>query len=182
MNTIEAIKSRRSIRKYTQEPVSDEKLMAIIDAGRLAAFGANRQPLKFKILKNAEEVYPCTKWAGYLTDWDPAEDERPTCYIAILGDTSIKKTFETEAGAAIANMMLAAVDLGLGTCWLGALDRDRLKEIIKTDLEVVYLLAVGHPAQECRTTDIKDDDVKYYEDENGIINVPKRTMSEVLIK
>lgn len=181
MNTIDAIKSRRTIRKFTQEPVTDDELMTIIDAGRLAAFGANKQPLKFKILRNAAEIYPCTKWAGYLTDWEPAENERPTCYIAILGDTGIKKTFETEAGSAIANMMLAAVDLGLGTCWLGALDRKKLTEIIDTDMEVVYLLAVGRPAQNCKAVDIVGDDVKYFEDQNGTINVPKRTMSEVLV-
>lgn len=181
MNVLDAIKSRRSIRKFTQEKVSRDDLITIIDAGRLAAFGANMQPLKFKILENAQQIYPCTKWAGYLTEWDPAENERPTCYIAILGDTSIKNTFETEAGSAIANMMLAAVELGLGTCWLGALDRPRLKQIINTDYEVVYLLAVGYPAQECKCVDIKDNDIKYFEDESGIINVPKRTLDEVII-
>ena len=181
MNVLDAIKSRRSIRKFTQEKVSRDDLITIIDAGRLAAFGANMQPLKFRILENADRIYPCTKWAGYLTEWDPAENERPTCYIAILGDTSIKSTFETEAGSAIANMMLAAVELGLGTCWLGALDRPRLKQLINTDCEVVYLLAVGYPAQECKCVDIKDNDIKYFEDENGIINVPKRTLDEVII-
>lgn len=181
MNVIDAIKTRRSIRKFTQEQVSKEDLITIIDAGRLAAFGANMQPLKFKILRDSELIYPCTKWAGYLTDWEPSETERPTCYIAILGDTDIKSTFETEAGSAIANMMLAAVELGLGTCWLGALDRQKLKQIINTEYEVVYLLAVGYPAQECRCVDIKNNDIKYFEDENGIINVPKRTLSEVNI-
>lgn len=181
MNTFDAIKSRRTIRKFTQETVSDDELITIIDAGRLAAFGANMQPLKFSILRNADEIYPCTKWAGYLTDWNPAKHERPTCYIAILGDTSIKKTFETEAGSAIANMMLAAVELGLGTCWLGALNRTKLKQILNTDYEVVYLLAVGHPAQEAKCTDIKDNNIKYFEDKDGIINVPKRTLDEVIV-
>ncbi len=181
MNVLEAIKSRRSIRKFKQEKVSKNDLMTIIDAGRLAAFGANMQPLKFKILENTEEIYPCTKWAGYLTEWEPGKNERPTCYIAVLGDTNIKKTFETEAGSAISNMMLAAAEFGLGTCWLGALDRQKLKKIINTDYEIVYLLAVGYPAQESKAVDIKDNNVKYFEDENGIINVPKRTLDEVIV-
>lgn len=181
MNVLEAIKSRRSIRKFEQKKVSKHDLLTIIDAGRLAAFGGNKQPLKFQILENAEEIYPCTKWAAYLSDWNPKEDERPLCYIAILGDTNIKSTFETEAGSAISNMMLAAVELGLATCWLGALDRKKIKEIINTDLEVVYLLAVGYPAQKSECIDIKEDDVKYFEDSDGVIKVPKRTLDEVMI-
>lgn len=182
MNVYEAIKNRRSIRKFEQKPVPGEDLYKIIDAGRLAAFGRNLQALKFAIMENADEVYPLTKWAGYLTDWNPAENERPLCYIAVLGDTSLKNNFDIDSGAAISNMMLMAMELGLSTCWLGAINRNKLKEILNTEHEVLFLLAVGYPAQESKVVDIKDNDVKYYEDENGIIRVPKRTLDEVLVK
>lgn len=183
MDVLEAIKKRRSIRKFKQIPVKSEDIMTIIDAGRLAAFGANRQPLKFKVIENetAKEIYPYTKWAAYLKEWSPLENERPLCYIAVLGDRNIKTTFETEAGAAISNMMLAAVELNLATCWLGALDREKIKEAIKTDYDIVYLLAVGYPDQQSEIVDIKNDDVKYYQDENGVIKVPKRTLDEVMV-
>ena len=181
MTVLEAIKKRRSIRKFEQKPVSHADLEVLIDAARYAASGANMQPLKFAIMENYEEVYPCTKWAGYLTEWNPAENERPLSYIAVLGDTSIKKTFEPDAGAAVTTMMLLAEEMGLATCWLGALDKVKLKEILGTEYEVLYLLAVGHPAQQSRVTDIKDGSIKYYEDENGVINVPKRSLDEVLV-
>ena len=129
---------------------------------------------------------PMTKWAGYLADGAPKENERPAAYIAVLGDSSIKsnKMYEVEAGAAVTTMMLEAVEMGLGTCWLGAIQRDEIKKLLKLDenLDVVYLLAVGYPKQESKIVDMKDNDVKYYEDENGVINVPKRSLEEILIK
>ncbi len=116
-----------------------------------------------------------------MTEWEPAPNERPLHYIAILGDTSIKKNFETDAGAAITTMMLAAEEMGLATCWLGAIDRDKIKEMLKTDYQVLYLLAVGYPAQKSKIIDIEDGSIKYFEDENGVINVPKRSLDEIIV-
>ena len=76
-------------------------------------------------------------------------------------------------------MMLAAEEMGLATCWLGAIDRDKIKEMLKTDYQVLYLLAVGYPAQKSKIIDIEDGSIKYFEDENGVINVPKRSLDEI---
>ena len=104
----------------------------------------------------------------------------------MLGDTSIRQNgmFECEAGAAVTTMMLEAVEMGLATCWLGALQRDEIKKLLGLEekYNIVYLLAVGYPNQKSKMVDMKNGDVKYYEDENGVINVPKRSMEEVLIK
>ena len=189
MNVYDAIMERRTIRKFEQKTVSEDNLVKLVDCARVAAYGANVQPLKFMIVNNSEilqKIYPMTKWAGYLADGAPKEDERPAAYIAILGDSSIKsnKMYEVEAGAAVTTMMLEAVEMGLGTCWLGAIQRDEIKKLLELDenLNVVYLLAVGYPKQESKIVDMKDNDVKYYEDENGVINVPKRSLEEILIK
>ena len=189
MNVYDAIMKRRTIRKFEQKAVSEDNLVKLVDCARVAAYGANVQPLKFMIVNNSEtlqKIYPMTKWAGYLADGAPKENERPAAYIAVLGDSSIKsnKMYEVEAGAAVTTMMLEAVEMGLGTCWLGAIQRDEIKKLLKLDenLDVVYLLAVGYPKQESKIVDMKDNDVKYYEDENGVINVPKRSLEEILIK
>lgn len=189
MNVYDAIMERRTVRKFLQKKVSEKDLLKLIDCGRVAAYGANIQPLKFAVIDNEETVkklYPLTKWAGYLTDGAPKEDERPLSYIAVLGDTSIRQNgmFECEAGAAVTTMMLEAVEMGLATCWLGALQRDEIKKLLGLEekYNIVYLLAVGYPNQKSKMIDMKNGDVKYYEDENGVINVPKRSMEEVLIK
>lgn len=187
MNVYDAIVSRRTIRKFSQEPLQHYDLVKLIDCARLAPYGANLQPLKFMIIDDAKllkEIYQFTKWAGYL-DWEPAENERPTAYIAVLNDTTIKPTANTEcdSGAAVMSMILEAQELGIASCWLGALKRDEIKKLLKLDdkLDVTYLLALGYPAQEGDTFRMQDN-AKYYFDEEGNVFVPKRTLSEVIVK
>lgn len=188
MNVYEAITKRRTIRKFKQEPIEADLLTKLIECARLSAYPANIQPLKFAIINSkstTDKIFPLTKWAGYLADGTPKENERPTAYIAILGDKNIKSNggFEVEAGAAVTSMMLEAFELGIGSCWLGAIDRNKIKEILSIDehLDVVYLLALGYPMQESRSVEMQDGNHKYFESENGVINVPKRSIDEILI-
>lgn len=189
MNVYDAIMTRRTIRKFEQKKVGRKDLERLVDCARVAAYGANVQPLKFAIVDNEEtlkKIYPSTKWAGALTDGAPKENERPAAYIAVLGDKNIKSNgvFEVEAGAAVTTMMLEAVEMGLGTCWLGAIQRDEIKKTLAVDesLDVVYLMAVGYPMQKSRMVEMQDGNVKYFESEDGTINVPKRSLEEVLVE
>lgn len=189
MNVYDAIMTRRTIRKFEQKKVDRKDLERLVDCARVAAYGANVQPLKFAIVDNEEtlkKIYPSTKWAGALTDGAPKENERPAAYIAVLGDKNIKSNgvFEVEAGAAVTTMMLEAVEMGLGTCWLGAIQRDEIKKTLAVDesLDVVYLMAVGYPMQNSRMVEMQDGNVKYFESEDGTINVPKRSLEEVLVE
>lgn len=187
MTVYEAVQKRRSIRKFEQKKIAREDLLKLVDCARLAAYGANIQPLKFAIIDSKEQldaIFPYTKWAGYLQDGAPKENERPAAYIAILGDKLLKasNTFEVEAGSAAANIMLEAVEMNLGSCWLGAIDRDNIKKTLKLpeNMSVVYLIALGYPAQKSQICEYKGD-VKYFEDENKVINVPKRSLDEIII-
>lgn len=188
MNVYEAIMNRRTIRKFKQKPVDNENLIRLVDCARVAAYGANIQPLKFAIINNMEmcdKVFEYIKWAGYLKDGTPVKDERPMAYIAILGDLTIKSSslFETDAGAAVTTMMLAAEEIGLGSCWLGAIDREKIHNVLglQSTIRVVYLLALGYTSQESRMVDMNGD-VKYYLDDNNTLCVPKRSLNEVLIE
>lgn len=187
MTVYDAIMQRRTIRKFKSEPVARETLLKLADCGRMAAFGANMQALRFALITDKtilDKIFPLTKWAGYLSDGAPKENERPAAYIAVIGDKDIRKNgaFETDSGAAVTNMMLAACEEGLATCWLGAIDRAGIKELLglADSLEVTYLLAVGYPAQESRAVEMKNGDVKYYLDENGGVCVPKRALADIV--
>lgn len=187
MNVREAIENRRTIRKFKQTQIDEADLHELIDCARLAAYGANLQPLKFKtITEQTEKIFSHIKWAGYLTDGAPKDGEKPTAYIAVMGDTDIKKNaeFETDAGAAVTTMMLRATELNLGTCWLGAINREKISEILNLpgNLKLLYLLAVGVPAQESRICEMKDNDVKYFMDENNVLNVPKRALTDIVVE
>ena len=186
MEVSKALLERRTIRKFTQEKLNSQDLADLVEYARLAAYPANIQPLKFAVIteeKMVEKIFPETKWAGYLPDGTPKADERPVAYIAVFGDKELKKTFEVEAGAAITSMMLGAFDKGIASCWIGSLNRSRLMELFglsEERFELVYILALGYPAQNSKVCDMTDG-IKYFEDSDKVINVPKRPTSEILI-
>ena len=187
MQVYDAIMSRRTVRRFTQEEVPHDKLIRLVDCARMVAYGANLQPLKFALIESSNlcsKIFPHTKWAGYLENKGPKEGETPTAYLAILGDSDIKKSFETDAGAAGMTVLLAAEEMGLGACWLGAIDRKQIAEILNlpAHLSLLYLIALGYPAENSRPVPMKNDDVKYFYTEDGVLNVPKRPLDEVLIK
>lgn len=186
MNVIEAIKTRRTIRKYTQEPVKSEAITELIDCARLAPYGANLQPLKFAVVTDEadrKKLFPLIKYAGAI-EWNPTFEETPTAFIVILNDTEIKPTANTEcdSGAAGMSICLAASEMGLGSVWLGAIDRKGIKEALKIPekYDVTYLVGIGHSAQTADTFDIEDT-IKYHFDENLNNHVPKRTLDEVTV-
>ena len=186
MNVTDAIKNRRSIRKFSQKAIDREILFDLIDCARLAPYPMNLQPLKFAIItepKKCDAIFACTKWAGYLKDGTPKSDERPTAYIVILGDRRIKSgnDFKTETGIAGSTITKAAMEYGIGSCWLGALNRDEISKILDLPdgFEIQDVIALGHPAQKSAPTDMIGADVKYYI-ENGEMRVPKRSLDEVI--
>ena len=185
MNVTDAIKNRRSIRKFTGRRIGRTVLTGLVELARYTATGANMQPLKYMIIdsvKLCNSIFPHIKWAAYLPDGAPKEGERPPAYIAVFGDTTIKAAFECDAGAAITTMMLGAEDTGLATCWLGAINREKISQILDTpqNLKLLYLLAVGYPAQTSRAVEMTDS-VKYWENPDGSISVPKRSLEEILL-
>ena len=187
MTVYEAIKSRRTIRKFKDIPVKKEDILKIIDAGRLAPTGANLQPIKFSVVTDRglrEQMYPFIKYAGYLPEFNPTFEQSPTSFIVVLNDTEIKPTEKSEcdSGAVIMNMCLMATELGLGSCWLGAINREEIRKVLSIDkrYDITYLLGIGHPDQKGEFFEMKDS-VKYYHDENDKLFVPKRSLDEVII-
>ena len=90
-------------------------------------------------------------WAGYLKEWPgPDEGERPSAYIIMLGDPSISNSIEVDVGIAAQNILLAAVENGLGGCMFGSIKRAKLQEVlgVPDHLQIVYVLALGKPIEE----------------------------------
>jgi len=187
MEVYEAITKRRSIRKFKQQNIKREILEKLINAARLAPQGANIQPLKYCIIDEEQlvkEIFNNTKWAGYLyPEYQPKEGETPVAFIGVLCDTNIKEEANVDVGAAGENLILAATGEGLGTCWLGAIKRDEIREIlgVPTQYNIHSLVALGYPAEEPKTKDLIDENgsIKYYLDDDGILTVPKRKMEDV---
>ncbi len=187
MNVNEALKKRRSIRKFNQIDVEYEKLTEIVDNARLAPQTANIQSFKYAILtgKNAKKMFPCAKFAGYIHEWNPTEDDAPTAFIAILNDTKIRKT-ETawcDCGIVMMSVVLNATELGLGSCIVASFDKNEAKKIINAEenFEIMCVIALGYPACEGKVFE-SNDQIKYYMDENENFFVPKRSLADVVIE
>ncbi len=181
----EKIAGRRTIRKYRQADVPEYILRRCVDAARLSPSGANRQPLKYVIVNNKEllnEVFSTLSWAGYLPDYQPSDEEMPRAYIVILLDSNIRKSPSHDAGIAAMSISMVAFDEGLGSCILGAVDRAQLGKSLNVPdgLEIVLVVALGYPAESPVADKIKDDDVKYWLDKNGVLHVPKRDLEDIV--
>lgn len=185
MNVSEAILTRRTIRKFMQKEIPIEALRSLVDAARLAAHGGNIQPLKYSIVAGKElreKVFETTRWAACIPDGTPKEGERPVAYIMVYADETIKKECMVDAGAAVTNIMLAAHEMGIGSCWIGSLNRVALREILQTpeNLKILYAVALGYPAQKSRAVSWNGS-FHYYLDEDQVVNVPKLSLETVLL-
>src|SRR3972149_7731287 len=109
--TRDLITESRSRRRFDgRAAISRKTLEELVELARLSPTGSNLQPLKFHLSCDAETtslIFPHLGWAGYLEDWPgPAEGERPTAYITILGDRGIREGFDCDHGIAAQSIML----------------------------------------------------------------------------
>ena len=131
-------------------------------------------------------IFPHLGWAGYLKDWSgPIEGERPTGYIIILGDKSIKQSFGCDHGIAAQSILLGAVEKGLGGCMLASVDRreDLMVELgLPDNLLILLVLALGKPKETVVIDPLPEDgDIKYWRDAEGVHHVPKRSLEELIV-
>jgi nitroreductase len=126
MEALETIKKRRSIRQFTDAPVSKSDLESIVDAGRLAATGSNQQPWDFVVVTDRDMIAQFRVSGMWITS--------AAAVIVVVMDPRSRWWVE-DGAAAIENMLLACTALGYGSCWVegDALPRE---ELFKTLLEV----------------------------------------------
>jgi nitroreductase len=189
MNLKDIVFKTRSCRRFDEShKVNMKTLEDLVDLARLSASGANRQPLKYLIYNNPEDckrVFPSVIWAAYLKNWDgPAPGERPSGYIIILGDRSITEVFGVDHGIAAQSIMLGATEAGLGGCMIASIKRDLLRDELKIPdrFEILLILALGRPVERIIIDEIKNGDVKYWRDSDKNHHVPKRPLSDLIIK
>ena len=150
----EVIKSRRTIRKFKDEDVSEEDVRKIIEAGILAPSAGNTQPTEYIIIRDMAKKHSISQEAlGQVHIM-----EAPVV-IAICANLSrTEKRYGSrgrdlyciqDAAAAIENMLLTAVSLGLGACWVGAFKELPVKDILKLpdDVRLLAIIPIGHPAE-----------------------------------
>jgi nitroreductase len=182
--TYEKIRKRRTIRKYLQKAVPEEALLKCVDAARLSPSGRNRQPLRYVIVndpKLLKQVFTTLSWATDLPDYYPTEEETPRAYIVILLDKNAPTPIH-DASIAAMSISMVAYDEGLGSCILGSVDREKLRDILKVPegFTVALVVGLGYPAENPVVEPVKDGATNYWLDENGVLHVPKRDLKYII--
>jgi len=138
MDVKDAIRERRSVRRYRPEGVPEEVLRRLFDLVRLAPSGGNRQPWRFIIVREGETKRRIAEVG------EPFIAEAPVLVVA-CGDSRARR-YLLHLGIALDHLTLAAVDMGLGTCWIGAFREERVKEILSIPEDVgIFLMTLGYP-------------------------------------
>ena len=146
------LKGRRSIRRYKPDSVPDEMVEQLLEAGRWAPSASNRQPWTFIVVRDEAVRRQVAQHAAYYFVRRVHVEEAPLL-IVLCGDVRsrvYRQFLHEDIGLAGGQMMLQAKALGLGTCWIGGLDRKAIAGILKLPdyLEIVGLLTVGFPAED----------------------------------
>ncbi len=178
----------RTVRRFDQaKRVKRADLLDLVNLARLSASAGNLQPLKFILSCDPRRnslIFPCLAWAGYLKAWGgPVEGERPSAYLVILGDTTIRKDFGCDHGIAAQSIMLGATAKGLCGCMIGSIQKDRLCAAlaIPQKYEILLVLALGYPEEKVILETVKSGDIKYWRDAKGRHHVPKRSLREIVL-
>jgi len=150
MEITEAIRSRRSIRNYQDRLIEQEKLMRILEAGRLAPSARNLQDWKFIVVRDKEKRQKLSEAAM----GQPYVAKAPVVIAACATHTEYimpcgQYCYPIDLAIAVDHMSLAAMAEGLGTCWIGAFHEDKVKDIlgIPETIRVAVMLILGYPAE-----------------------------------
>ncbi|MDF2538706.1 MAG: nitroreductase [Herbinix sp.] len=168
MDVLEAIYTRRSVRRFTGEPVSDQDLEAVLKAGFHAPSAHNLQPWDFIVIKNKEKFEQIAKAHTYAKMLPKAE----IC-ILLCGDTNKQQMtgfLIEDCSAAMENMLLAAHGIGLGAVWCGLYPvtelTDAMRQIcfIPDHIIPVGMMVLGHKGEEKKAAERYDTTKLHYEE------------------
>ena len=150
MEITEAIRLRRSIRNYQDRPIEQEKLIRILEAGRLAPSARNLQDWKFIVVRDKEKRQKLSEAAM----GQPHVARAPVVIAACATQTENVMTcgqycYPIDLAIAVDHMSLAAMAEGLGTCWIGAFHEDKVKDIlgVPEKIRVAIMMTLGYPAE-----------------------------------
>ena len=185
----ELILKNRSYRRFYEDKLIEmSTLKELVNLARLSPSAANIQALRYILVNTKEQNDTINKhifWAGYYKDWDgPKEGEKPSAYIVVVKDTTLKKNTGQDEGIAVQSILLGAVEKGFGGCIIGNIDKKKLAEALNLDekYEISLVLALGYPKEEVVIENINESGhVKYWRDENEVHHVPKRTLDELIL-
>ena len=148
MEFSDVVTARKSVRKYTDAPVEDEKLARCLEAAHLAPSWANGQCWNLVVVRDKEKIKELT---SLINSWLRTA---PVVVVACgnpskSGNKNGQSYYLVDVAIALEHFVLAAANEGLGTCWIGAFDEEHVKKAlgIPKDIRVVAMTPLGYPAE-----------------------------------
>lgn len=143
------IRERHSVRAYRSDPVEDEMLAQVLEAARMAPTTANRQPFQLVVIHTAGRKQDLMRI--YPRDWF-TQAPLVICACGVPSQGWVhrdgKTYWEVDVAIAMDHLILAAANLGLGTCWIAAFDRQAARDVLglPNDVEPLLFTPLGYPA------------------------------------
>lgn len=173
LSVLDVIKARGSIRSYKDKPIPKQALLDILEAARMAQSADNRQPWEFIVVTDPATKRRLVQAAGNQS----FVGEAAAVLVSLANPEQSTPVgpfegFLIDLTIAIENMVLTAWDLGIGSCWIGAYNEQKVKELfnVPRNLRVMSLLTLGYPDEKARP--------KYRKDLNEIVHYQKYGQKE----
>lgn len=179
----EAIKKKRTIRLFEDKEVPYEVLEKCVDAARLSSSARNTQPLEYIIIDDKEvlnELMPLINFGGFISeDKKAVKGKKPKALIVIIVKKGAEDYYQFDVGISAQNIALVAYENKIGSCMMGAIDRDKIQEKldIPEDYFVGLVIAIGYAAEEPVVEESSN--LEYYR-KDGVLHIPKRKLKDVL--
>jgi len=173
-----ALKTRRSVRRYRQDPIPLATLREIVDAARYAPSAGNRQPCELILVHEpelVEKVFPTLAWIPAVGA--PPAGKRPVAYLVVITNGEPKVS---DCSSLVTYALLAAQARGIGTCWLGSVERAELAHIlhIPPTYTIAFVVSLGYPDERFEVCDDARDTAVTVR--QGVVRVPKRPVDALL--
>ncbi len=187
MEIEQTLMERRTIRRFQQKPIPPAVVAELIDAARVASCGGNMQRLRYVVVQDDQAllngIFSTTAWAAFVQPRRNPEigKSAPTAFVVLTASAEEAERVSADAGAAVMSLQLMAFARGIGCCWIGSYDHQRVDELLGLqDRKSVFLVALGYPdEQPVREEIAADGSPRYYLDENDTLHVPKYSIEAI---
>lgn len=192
MNVYEATAKRRSIRRFKDKDVPYPALEKCIDTARLAPSGRNQQLCEYIVINDAKVLPGVFENIGGSAKLPPDKGgpgptQAPKAYTLVLinkakeGDAARRRVTLIDAGMAAENIILAALEQGIGCCPILMFNEKDLKLILEIpdDYDIALVISMGYP-DEAPVADIAADSLNVWVDAKGLRHVPKKKLADII--
>ena len=192
MNVYEAAAKRRSIRRFQDRPIPYGALEKCVEAARLAPSGRNSQVCEYLIVDRAAELAAVFDNIGGSVKLPPEKggprpDQQAKAYIIVLinkaleGDASRRRITHLDIGMAVENIMLVALEQGIGACPVLMFNEANIKTALNVpgEYDIGLVIVMGYP-DESPVTEAAGTSLNIYVDDKGVRHVPKRKFEDIV--